>query len=485
MPRVGLARADIVSGDGPPGRPWADRRKSTMRRSTVGIILVLTLGCVVALRAAEAQGPGKVYRIGVLGLGYAAADINVVRLENLRLGLRELGYVEGRNLTLEYRWAEGRPERLADLADELVRLPVDLMVTWGTVGVQVAKHTTTTLPIVAAIMGDPVENGIVESLARPGGNITGLSFSERELAAKRLELLKETVPGVTRVAVLLWAVSPPNQAAFKAMEPTARELGVALLPVEVHGPDDFERAFTAIAHGHAEALVVADNQLFTGHRERIRDFIIEKRLPAIGSWREYFMTYTISTTPTRRAAVFIDKILQGARPGDLPMERVAQFELTIDLKIAQELGLTVPESLLMRADKVFPVSGVPLPVNIRIVPPDRRVASELAAFSGKWFGTWEGDMTGEHFLVVEAIDPPHALVIFAQGNDTVGAGTTHQQRILSNWFRLRGQFVEGALQVIGPGGAIWSYRRQPDGTLAVTQTWLGAVSRATMTRAPE
>jgi putative ABC transport system substrate-binding protein len=456
---------------------------STIRRSTIGIILALVLGCLVASHAAEAQQPGKGYRIGVLGLGSAADDINVYRLENLRLGLRELGYVEGQNLTLEYRWAEGRPERLTDLAAELVRLPVDLMVAIGTAVVLAAKHTATTLPIVAAIMGDPVELGIVESLARPGGNITGLCYSERELAVKRLELLKEAVPGVTRVAVLLRAASLANQAAFKAMEPTARELGVELHPVEMHGPDDLERALSVIAHGHAEALVVADG--VSRHRERIRDFIIEKRLPTIGAFREYFMTYTPSTSPMRRAVVFIDKILQGARPGDLPVERVAQFELTIDLKIAQALGLTIPESLLLRADKVFPASGVPLPASLRIVPPDRRVAPELAHFSGKWFGTWEGNAKFEHILVVEAIDPPHALVIHAWSNGTGGAGTVHPQRFLSGWVRTRGQFVEGALQVTGPGGSTQSYRRQPDGTLAVTLTWLGGVSRATMTRAPE
>ena len=187
----------------------------------------------------------------------------------------------------------------------------------------------------------------------------------------------------------------------------------------------------------------------------------------------------------RRAAVFVDKILHGARPGDLPMERAAQFELTIDLKIAQELGLTISESILLRADKVFPASGVPLPERIRIVPPDRRVAPELAAFSGKWFGTWEGDVKLEFILVVEAIDPPHALVIVAWGNGTVGAGTAHPRRVLSNWHRLRGQFVEGTLQVSLPGGGTLSYRLQPDGTLAATQTWHGEVSHATMTRAPE
>ena len=416
-----------------------------MRRSIVGIILVLALGCLVAPRAAEAQQPVKVHRIGVLMFTSSSFAI-----EELRQGLRELGYVEGRNLTLEVRSAEGRRERLADLAAELVRLPVDLIVAHTTAGVLAAKHATTTLPIVAAVMTDPVEAGIVESLARPGGNITGSFLSRLELEVKRLELLKEALPGVTRVAVF-----PENQEWLKALERTARELGVELHPVEVRGPDDVERALSAIAHGQAEALVVSDASRLGLHAKRIGDFVVEQRLPTIGAFRRpsYLMTYGVhSASLWRRAAVFIDKILKGARPGDLPMERAAQFELTIDLKIAWELGLTISESILLRADKVFPASGVPLPERIRIVPPDRRVAPELAAFSGKWFGTWEGDVKLEFILVVEAIDPPHALVIVAWGNGTVGAGTAHPRRVLSDWQRLRGQFVEGTLQVSLPGG---------------------------------
>jgi putative ABC transport system substrate-binding protein len=439
------------------------------------------LGCLVVPRIAEEQQPRQGYRIGVLMF-----TSSPLALEELRQGLRELGYVEGRNLTLEVRSAEGRVERLADLAAELVRLPVDLIVAHTTAGVLAAKRATTTLSIVAAVMTDPVEARAVESLAHPGGNITGSFVSRLELQAKRLELLKEALPGVTRVAVFLAEEHSANQRWLKALESTARELKVELHPVEVHEPDDVERALGAIAHGQAEALVVSDASLLAMHAERIGDFVVAQRLPTIGAGRRYLMAYGVSVTPLwRRATVFVDKILHGARPGDLPIEQAAQFELTIDLKIAQELGLTISDSLLMRADKVFPVSGVPLPESIRIVPPDRRVAPELAAFSGKWVGTWEGDRTGEHILVVEAIDPPHAQVIYAEGNDTVGAGTTHQQRLLSNWFRLRGQFVEGTLQVIGLGGGTSSYRRQPDGTLAVTQTWLGAVSRSTMTRAPE
>jgi ABC transporter substrate binding protein len=218
-----------------------------------------------------------------------------------------------------------------------------------------------------------------------------------ELEVKRLELLKEALPGITRVAVFLG-----DQKWLKALEHTARELGVELQPVEVRRSDDFERAFRAIAHGQAEALVVSDGSLFGMHATRIGDFIVAQRLPTIGASRGYLMAYAVSGDPLwRRAAVFIDKILHGARPGDLPMERAAQFELTVDLKVAQELSLTISESILLRADKVFPVSGVPLPERIRIVPPDRRVAPELAAFSGKWFGTWKGDHHCRDLLCAE------------------------------------------------------------------------------------
>jgi putative ABC transport system substrate-binding protein len=452
-----------------------------MRRSLVGIILALALSCLAVPRIAEAPQAVKVHRIGVLLFTSAVAAI-----EELRQGLHDLGYVEGRNLTLEVRSAEGRVERLADLAAELVRLPVDLIVAHTTGGVLAAKHATTTLPIVAAVMTDPVEAVAVESLAHPGGNITGSFVSRRELQVKRLELLKEALPSVTRVAVFLAEGPSANQEWLQVLERTARELGVELHPVEVHEPDDVERALSVIAHGQAQALVVSDASRLAMRAERIGDFVVAQRLPTIGADRRYLMAYRVSGEPLwRRAAVFVDKILKGARPGDLPMERAAQFELTIDLKIAQDLGLTISESLLMRADKVFPASGVPLPESIRIVPPDRRVAPELAAFSGKWVGTWEGDRTGELIVIVEAIDLPHVLLINAWGNGTVGAGTAHPRRVLSNWFRVRGQFVEGTLQVSLPDGRTLSYRSQPDGTLAVTVHARGEVSHVTMTRMQE
>ncbi|HKA54709.1 MAG TPA: ABC transporter substrate-binding protein, partial [Candidatus Binatia bacterium] len=368
---------------------------------------------------------------------------------------------------------------------ELVQLPVDLIVTGGPGG-GAARQVTKTLPIVVQSMGYGQQ--MVESLARPGGNLTGLFFPGGELEAKRLELLKEAVPGVTRVAVLLEAASPIKPVVLRALVPRAQELGLALHLVEVHGPDDFERAFRVIAHGDAEALVVAGQPLLDRHAERIRDFAVAQRLPTTGFRREHLIAYRIleGDASWRRTAVFIDKILKGARPGDLPMERAVEFELTIDLQMAQELGLTLPEPLLLRADKVFPASGgVPLPASLRIVPPDRRVAPSLAAFSGKWWGTLAGDTQAEHILIVETIDPPHARVIYAWGNGTTGASTAHPLRFLSNWLRLRGQFVEGALQMSFPWGATGIYHVQPDGTLAVTQTWHSETSRATMRRAPE
>jgi putative ABC transport system substrate-binding protein len=234
-----------------------------MRRSTIAIILALAFGSLVALRAAEAQQPVKVHRIGVLMFTSSPFAI-----EEIRQGLRELGYVEGRNLVLEVRSAEGRRERLDDLAAELVRLPVDLIVAHTTGGVLAAKHATTTLPIVAAVMTDPVKAGTVESLARPGGNITGSFSSRLELQVKRLELLKEALPGITRVAVFLAEGNRGNQEWLTALERTARELGVELHPVKVHGPDDVERALSAIAHGQAEALVVSDASLLGLHAER-------------------------------------------------------------------------------------------------------------------------------------------------------------------------------------------------------------------------
>jgi ABC-type uncharacterized transport system substrate-binding protein len=314
-------------------------------------ILTLTLGILVAQHAAAARPPLKIHRIGVLMF-----TSQPLAIEELRQGLHELGYVEGRSLTLEVRSAEGYVERLADLATELVRLPVDLIVAHTTPAVRAAQLATTTIPIVAAVMTDPVRVGSADSLAYPGGNITG-SFAPRlEVQAKRLELLKEALPGVTRVAVLLTEGHPGNQAWRTALERTAQELGVKLYPVEVYGPDDLERALSVIAHGQAEALVVSDAVLLGLHAKRIGDFIMEHRLPTIGASRQpsYLMAYWLRWDLLwRRAAVFIDKILKGARPGDLPMEQAYKFVLVINLKIAKALGITMPPHLLVLADEVI------------------------------------------------------------------------------------------------------------------------------------
>jgi putative tryptophan/tyrosine transport system substrate-binding protein len=322
-----------------------------MRLKTVGLVVMLTLTILMMSLAAEARQPVKVHRIGVLMF-----TSSPVAIAELRQGLHELGYIEGRNLTLEVRSAEGRAERLADLTAELVHLPVDLIVAHTTGGVLAAKYATTTLPIVAAVMTDPVEAGSAESLAHPGGNITG-SFAPRlELQAKRLELLKEALPSVTRVAVFLAESKSGNQKWLTALERTARELGVALQPVEVYGPDDIEGALSAIAHGQAEALVVSDASRLGLHAERIGDFVVEHRLPTIGASMQpsYLMAYSVHVALLwRRAAVFIDKILKGARPGDLPMEQAYKFVLVINLKVAKALGITMPPSLLVLADEVI------------------------------------------------------------------------------------------------------------------------------------
>ena len=321
-----------------------------MRLSAVGLIVTFGIGLLLPPLGVAAPQPVKVHRIGVL-----LFTSSPVAIEELRQGLHEVGYVEGQNLALEVRSAEGRAERLADLAAELVRLPVDLIVAHTTAGVLAARRATTTLPIVAAVMTDPVEAGTAESLAHPGGNITG-SFSPRlELQAKRLELLKEALPGVTRVAVFLAESKSGNQRWRIALERTARELGVALHPVEVDAPDDIEPALSAIAHGQAEALVVSDASRLGLHAKRIGDFVAEHRLPTIGASMQpsYLMAYWVRLDLLwRRAAVFIDKILKGARPSDLPMEQAYKFVLIVNLKTAKALGITMPPSLLVLADEV-------------------------------------------------------------------------------------------------------------------------------------
>jgi putative ABC transport system substrate-binding protein len=327
-----------------------DRR--TFLAGTAAVLLAAPL-------VAEAQPAGRVPRIGFLGL-LPLSDPSP-RIDAFRQGLRELGWVEGQNIVIDYRFAEGRLDRLPDLAAELVRLKVDIIVAVATQGVAAAKNATETIPIVMISGGaDPVGLGFVASLARPGGNVTGLSFSVGpEIIGKGLELIKETVPKVRRVAVLSNPASPVQSLFIREANVAARSLGVQLQLLEARGPNEFDGAFAAMAKERVEALLVPADSVFVLHRTRLADLAARSRLPAAYGIRENveaggLMSYGPSTLDLfRRSATFVDKILKGAKPGDLPVERPTKFELVINLKAAKALGLTIPPSLLARADQVI------------------------------------------------------------------------------------------------------------------------------------
>jgi len=310
--------------------------------------------------AAEAQQAAKIARIGYLAPN-PGADPHVK--EAFRQGLRDLGYVEGRNVVIEYRDAEGKSERLPALAAELVALKVDVIVApASTLAVLAAKQATRTLPIVFIGTADPVASGLVTSLARPGGNVTGLSNLAPELVGKWLERLTQAVPGVSRVAAL-WQPGILGERTEKDMltraEVAVRALGVRLQFVEARGPEDFERAFSDISRARADALTVLPSSMFNSERRRLVDLAAKHRLPAVYQWRHFvdaggLMSYGPNRPDWyRRAATYEDKILKGAKPADLPVEQPTKFELVINLKTAKALGLTIPQSLLLRADEVI------------------------------------------------------------------------------------------------------------------------------------
>ena len=284
-----------------------------------------------------------------------AADIT----NAFRQGLRDLGYVEGQTIAIEYRWAEGKFERVPPLAAELVHLKVDVIVTAGEAAVRAARQATTTIPIVMASHPDPVGTGVISSLARPGGNLTGLSILAPDLAEKRLELIKEAVPKLSRVAVL-W--NPDNLGKvleFKVTQAAARALGVTLQPVEVRKAKDFDMAFSAILRKRPDALVTFVETLTLVHQTQIVDFVTRNRLPMVAELRVFtelggLMSYGANQPDLfRRAATFVDKILKGAKPSDLPVEQPTRFELVINMKTAKALGLAFPQSILIRADQVI------------------------------------------------------------------------------------------------------------------------------------
>jgi putative ABC transport system substrate-binding protein len=309
--------------------------------------------------AARAQQTRTVPRIGILmpGPSVLSASLNA-----FYQGLHELGYTEGQNIAIERRYGEWKLDRLPELAAELVRLKVDVIVAWSTPPARAAKQATSTIPIVAAVMADPVGDELVASLARPGGNVTGTTFLGPELIAKRLGLLKETVPGLSRVAALWHPRAYGEQTmgvVLKETEVAARSLGLQLQLVQAFGPDDFDSAFSAMIRERAGALIVLPSpMLFTEHR-RIVDLAVKNRLPAMYQAREFvdaggLMSYGANLDDLfRRSATYVDKILKGAKPADLPVEQPTKFELVINLKTAKALGLTVPPTLLARADEVI------------------------------------------------------------------------------------------------------------------------------------
>ncbi len=321
------------------------------------LIFTMALSMLEAPLSAQAQAPAKVPRIGILWVGSASAALP--RLKHLREGLRDLGYLEGQTIGLEFRFAEGKFDRLLPLAAELVDLKVDVIVTFGDASIRAARQATSAIPIVVANAGDLVGPGYVASLARPGGNVTGLVDISPELSAKRVQLLKEAVPKASRVAVLWNPTNPVKAEDFQGTQAAARALRIQLQSAEVRSANDLEPAFSAMARERAGALLVLEDALTNNNRKRIVDLAARTRLPTMYFTREWtevggLMAYGAPEAERfRRAATYVDKILKGAKPADLPVEQPMRFELVINMNTAKALGLTFPQSILIRADHLI------------------------------------------------------------------------------------------------------------------------------------
>jgi len=332
-------------------------KRKTMSKKIIGLALGALLFALSVL--AQAQQAKKVPQVGILSSISDPSSSPSLSVGAFRKGLRDLGYIEGKNILIEYRNAEGKLDRLPELAAELVRLKVDVIVTGITLAAQATKRLTTTIPIVLLGSGDPVGTGLVASLARPGGNVTGLSGGGPELNGKRLELLKEAFPKVSRVAVFWNPSSPSNAISWNETQAAARPLAVQLQSLEVRAANDFGLAFGAATREHADALIVIRDNVTNNHRRQIVAFAAKNRLPAMYPMTEYaedggLMAYAPDFLDIqRRAATYVDKILKGAKPADLPVEQPMKFELVINLKTAKALGLTIPPNVLARADKVI------------------------------------------------------------------------------------------------------------------------------------
>ena len=326
-----------------------------MRKKTLLCLVAIVI--LLSVKSAEPQQSGKLPRVGLLSPG--ASERNP-QIEGFQQALRDLGYVEGRTIHIEYRFAQGKDDRISELAAELVRLKVDVISTFSHRVALIVKNATTSIPIVFAFVNDPVGVGLVPSLARPGGNITGVSLQGLDLIGKRLELLKESVPKVDRLVYLRNPVEPYSPIYWKEVQSVSGALGIRQVSsLEAKGPEDFERAFAALARQHPDALLVETNSLNTGNRKRISDFAVDHRLPTMCGLT-YFMDAgaLMSYSPNlpdhfHRAAVLLDKVIKGAKPADLPVEQPTKFEFVINLKTAKEIGLTIPQSVLFRADKVI------------------------------------------------------------------------------------------------------------------------------------
>ena len=320
--------------------------------------VLLLIGFVLAsIHFAEAQQPGKSAEIGFLG--GSSASVHSALLETFRRSLRELGYVEGKNIAIQYRYAEAKFERLPDLADELAGLKVDVLIASSTPAAIAAKNATSSIPIIFLSVSDPVSVRLVDSLARPGGNITGFTNIAPEVAGKRLELLKETVPKLSRVAVLWDPKAPGSTQQWKESQLPGRELGLQLHSMEVSSANEYDVAFNAATRTSSGGLAVTENPVAIFNQRQIADLAAKNRLPAIYPREDFvnssgLMSYGFDLVgPYRRAAVYVDKILKGAKPSDLPVEQPTKFELVINLKTAKQIGLTIPPNVLARADRVI------------------------------------------------------------------------------------------------------------------------------------
>jgi ABC-type uncharacterized transport system substrate-binding protein len=331
--------------------------KLVVTRPTTAVVLLLLSA---SLGTAAAQPPEKVPRVGYLNPGSLSDRVSQRRLEAFRQGLRDLGYVEGQNIAIESRWAAGNYDRYPALAADLVRLKVDVIVAQGGAATQAAQQATRTIPIVMSLVLDPVRSGLVPSLARPGGNVTGTSFMGPDMVGKQLQLLKEVVPKVSRVALLRNPANPASAHWLREAEAAARALGVRLQALEARNPQEIDSAFAAMTREHAGALLIFPDPIFGNQRRQIAELAAKRRLPAIhGGTPEYaeaggLMVYSPNILDLkRRAATYVDKILKGAKPADLPVEQPTKFELVINLRTAKAIGLTIPPSLLQRADQII------------------------------------------------------------------------------------------------------------------------------------